>query len=293
MVQVLKPGVAAEICRMPDGADDLNGLRGVVVSYNGSTGRYTFEIDDSDEIVSLKAKNLKEVASGAEEERGPNDASQATDADEQTSSDDASQPSEVLFQFNDLVKYRRPNGLESRARVTGLRYLDDEPIYTIRLLSNNVEKTTKAGSLTLLFRGEPARESRHQGPNLFQQVGKMIAEMNATTLIIILLAVLVLWPSGNTSHSGTPDYHPSYNGWWRSHWHWHWSWGWGWVGGLGSVIFVSFYARKLGTHNGRRNFSWNRLWQKLMEMDFWELVRLAAIIESALAFVAIAGRRRR
>ena len=50
MVQVLKPGVAAEICRMPDGADDLNGLRGVVVSYNGSTGRYTFEIDDSEII---------------------------------------------------------------------------------------------------------------------------------------------------------------------------------------------------------------------------------------------------
>ena len=67
-------------------------------------------------------------------------------------------------------------------------------------------------------------------------------------------------------------------------------------GGLGSFVFLMVYARKLGTDNGRRSFDWDRAWQKVMEMDFWQLVRLAGILEVAFHFVgnlAAGGRRRR
>ena len=68
MTEILPPGSKAETCGMPAGSG-MNGVKGYIISYNASTGRYTFESDNGDgdgdgdvaagSILSLRARNLR------------------------------------------------------------------------------------------------------------------------------------------------------------------------------------------------------------------------------------------
>jgi len=200
-----------------------------------------------------------------------------------------------VFRINDIVAHVR-NGVSKRAKVIGVDYIGSQPSYTILMLGSGVEKRTSGTNLFLVSVGEaPAAPARQ--PNALDQflfnVYKFITEnFSPTTLCVILLAIW--WISSSPSQSQTSSqssgghyddyyYHrPSYY-----YWGW-WNW-WGCVGGLGAVFVLGILTRKLGTNNGRMRFSWDRAWDGLMRMDFWELIRLAALFETALFFLGRIG----
>lgn len=204
-----------------------------------------------------------------------------------------------IFHINDLVMYRRSNGTSARALVVEGGYAGDNPSYFIRILSTGVEVNTIGSRLTLISRSEKQRPAVRKPDLLESFLLRVYENVSWPTLFVGFLAILWLWPDGRSS-----SYDGSYSSYIpRWHWHWHWwyspfgyySW-WGFVGGLGSLMVLAVFTQKLGTSNGRRQFSWDRAWQGLLQMDLWEMIRLAMIFEGALAFlgaVSAGGRRRR
>jgi len=215
-----------------------------------------------------------------------------------------------IYHINDLVWYNRVDGTRSRALVAEGRYVGDRPTYHIRILSSGVSKTTTGKWLTLITSSSQNRRPAIREPNLFESLLlKVYDTVSWPTLAVGLLAIMWMWPDGSSSshyespgstrHGRDESYYNHYNSYWR----WHWSpfyfgyWNcWCIVGGLGSVLLAGLFTHKLGTNNGSRKFNWNRAWNALLQMDFWELIRLVAIFEGALYFlggIAGGGRRRR
>jgi hypothetical protein len=215
-----------------------------------------------------------------------------------------------IYNINDLVWYNRVDGTRSRALVVE-GYAGDRPSYDIRILCSGVSKTTTGKWLTLIRSSEISRPAIRE-PNLFESLLLKVYEtVSWPTLTVGLLAIMWMWPDGSSiSHNESPgpksherdeiyyDHYYSYRRWYWSpfyYGYWYWNW-WGIVGGLGSVILVGLFTHKLGTNNGSRKFNWNRAWNAVLQMDFWQLIRLVAIFEGALYFlggIAAGGRRRR
>jgi hypothetical protein len=209
-----------------------------------------------------------------------------------------------VFRINDIVAYVR-NGEHRRARVIGVDYIGSQPSYTIHMLDSGVEKRTSGTNLFLVSAGQapaaPARQPNPLDQFLFNVYKTVIKTFSPTTLCVILLAFWWMSSSSSPSPSSSASSGSHYNDHYYHRPYHHWGWwgycGWGTiVGGLGSLVLVGIFTHKLGTNNGRMAFRWDRAWDRLMMMDFWELIRLAAIFETALYFlghVGGVGRRRR
>merc|ERR1712025_1165204 len=184
--------------------------------------------------------------------------------------------------------YRRADGTTARALVIEGRIVGGNPTYLIRILSSGVEKTTSGQWLTLISASQENQPTIRE-PNALESFFLIVYDnISWPTLFVGLLGILWMWPdrsssSDNETHNSNYKYsYQYYSSYWHwSHYHygyWYWPW-WGLLGGLGSVIVVAVFAQKLGTNNGRRKFSWDRAWNGLLQMNIWELMRLAAIFE--------------
>jgi len=196
-----------------------------------------------------------------------------------------------VFRINDIVAYVG-NGETRRAKVIGVDYIGSHPSYTIIMLGSGIEKRTSGTKLFLVSEGEAPAAPAHQ-PNaldqfLFNAYTFITENFSPTTLCIILLAIWWIWSSPSQSETSSPNSDGHYHDYYYHRPYYHWSW-WGFVGGLGAVAVLGIFTRKLGTNNGRMRFSWDRAWDGLMRMDLWELIRLAAIFETALFFLNHVG----
>lgn len=226
-------------------------------------------------------------------------------------------PSSPL-RLDDLVIHTDRKGKDHTAVVLEITRIGGVTKYLIRL-RNGVELQTSKESLRH-FRNPHTQATHHNEEessgdylpvqklnpldNFLFQVYKattgFLGSLSPSTIFVALFAIymFVNWSnpvSNATNNSDGFDYPPPPPRYWR--W-WHYGWyGYGWygIGGLGSFLLAGFLVRKIGTNNGRRVFRWDRVWDGLMKMDIWELIRLAAIFEVALHFLGAvnAGGRRR
>ena len=332
MALLLQPGDRAETHGMP--ISELNGQKGTIVCYMESTGRYLLELDDTGKTLSLRKNNIKtegetesagddpqvETVEDADDLQDPIEQMPKAESKPKPKPKKKTKPTpsvretkntrvreeedtrDRIFKINDIVTYLRVDGTTSRALITGVGYVGDCPSYVIRILSSGVEKTTSGEWLTLISAASNRGQAAVREPNILESllftVYDTVASASWPTLFVGFLAILWMWPDGSnhsTTTQGHTSYHNDYYHWGWSYYHpyyWHW---WGIVGGLGSFILVGVMAQKLGTNNGKRTFSWDRAWQGVLEMDFWELIRMAAILEGAIYFLGnfAAGPRRR
>mmetsp|Transcript_13183 Transcript_13183/g.20098 ORF Transcript_13183/g.20098 Transcript_13183/m.20098 type:complete len:366 (+) Transcript_13183:61-1158(+) len=364
MTELLEAGTEATVCQMPSGSQ-MNGTRGVIVCYNPSNERYTFELADG-QMMSLRAKNLKSFQQGGKDEVKVesvdefsmsfdgsviSSANQAKDVvadnesinsavtsalpkvkstteakdvviDNESISDllevKPKQTPSIPLRLDDLVIHTDRTGKDHTAVVLEISMVGGVAKYLIRL-RNGVELLASKESLrhfknpnnqttyhTEEERSEDYRPVQKSNPldNFLFQVYKattgFLGSLSPSTIFVALFAIYVFvnWSnpvSNNTNNNGSFDYPsppPRYWGWWHYGWY---GYGWYGIGGLGSFLLAGFLLRKIGTNNGRRVFRWDRVWDGLMKMDIWELIRLAAIFEIALHFLGAvnAGGRRR
>lgn len=293
MAVMFQPGDRAETHGMS--VSQLNGRKGTIVCYMEDSDRYLLEIDDAT-TMSLRKTNLK--AEGVNGNAGEDKKNDGVRDDHRS----------TLFQVDDIVRYRRVDGTTSRAMVFDVGpIVNNQPItYAIRILSNNVEMNVPANTLELLVRQEAKKKNNQVRPitvleSLFFSAYEALESATWLTFLVAFVAIRWMWMSvfddgtveltrdnmENFKKNRYNDYYYSYH---PRYWYWT-----GIVGGLGSFLLVGFVAHKFGTDNGKRAFSWDRVWQGLYDMDVWTLIRFAGILEVALHFlgnVAGGGRRR-
>ena len=121
-----------------------------------------------------------------------------------------------------------------------------------------------------------------------------ISSMSPSTVLLAIIFAYWFINSGSSGGTGA-DYHEYSSH--RAHWHWRWPFHFGYfsVGGLMSIAIVGFFTYQFGTKKGRVRFNWNNVKDRVMLMDFWEVLRFAALLETALHGVnrIMAGVRRR
>lgn len=301
MVELLEPGTEAETCFMA--GRGMNGLKGIIVCYNPNIQRYTLELEKGD-MMSLRVRNVRPI-------KKESDGTRSGDKPKEEESNEGSDVSSSLpgrsFAKADAkeeqVKEEQGGG-SSKNTTTPTGIFDTvspstmifAAIAAYLYVHSDFNKSSPSNSTTSGPEHDPT--VRAHRPNPLSNVSTPVlitsaifaylawewgtkpnrhdrGEFKITNLVlrvsycsiieILLLVGLALW-----GIFAQPIHH---------------------IVGASVLVFVVW---QFGTNGGRRAFSWNNIEHKVRNMNLWEVVFLARLLERGLnSLGSIAGGNRR
>lgn len=303
-MELLEVGSEAETCRMAGAG--MNGLHGIVVCYSVKNSRYTLELDDG-EMMSLRARNVKPICHYDDE------------SEKETISSIDDKPSIVMVESVQEVESAQED--KEEAKEEEVKEKGEAPVemssplpkanLKAKILKAKISATpatTKKTQANATVPDNPVPDNPERRLNIidriFFAIWDLFSDVTPSVMLIGIVSAMLFhkFMFGGSDDSGDSNsersshnnyeydyYHPRY---YRSSWH-YWSW---WpfglfgVGGLFSVLVVSFFIYQWGTARGAREFAWDRVRERAMNMDFWEAMRMFALLEGAFYFIAQVAR---
>lgn len=298
MVEILEVGSEAETCLMA--GRGMNGLRGVVVCYNANNSRYTIELD-SGEMMSLRARNVKalvELNDDYSEQSHP----VVTDQEEEPSVKRVSNATEHPTKPSALPKYEKPEDT-----TTDKKRADDE------VAADEIRRQHNGGNIVDRIFISIFNTFMDLSPSVvILAIGAGYFFLNRTTTSTTTpdtgsTGGFSTGPdsSDNNGHSSADSgryvrldddyyYHPRRSWWWGygdgyyGGYYGGWGYWWPWFGlsGIFSLVVVGFFTFQWGTKKGTVDFRWKHFKDRVMAMDFWEVMRYGALLQGAAFFLS-------
>lgn len=289
MVELLDPGTEVETCLMA--GRGLNGLRGVVVRRGPDGGRYTLELEDG-EIMSVRIRNVRRllpepgedarcirdddgvrppgttgsdegVASDSPPPRAPSSASTAEGGDDER---DVPQAGIQQRRTDSILDAVSPANAILAALVAYF-YLKSERGDGARIdvpcegMSTAATATLAAFSCLAWEWGTRPRRDRPRGEFRLSNLSGRLSRCDFWELLP--LSLLAMWGLGVPPHA------------------------------IGGVCTLAFFAWQFGTKNGRAPFGWDNAKARVANLNVWEALMFARILQGGVGALDRMGRQRR